>query len=145
MMLEKNVLCKRSERVGTLLLLCVLFCLSCRAPVRPSSSQEVCFAVDTRFRFKDLNPFGGVRYIAFQPLFGALYSSLLALDWEGRLQNRLLESEVRQGKVVTLILKEGVRFSDGSPITSRDLLWSLVDSFLVPRPNPLYTVGEGGQ
>ena len=145
MMLEKNVLRKGRERVGTLFLLCVLFCTSCRAPVRPSSSQEICFAVDTRFRFEDLNPFGGVRYIAFQPLFGALYSSLLALDGEGRLQNRLLESEVRQGRVVTLTLKKGIRFSDGSAITSRDLLWSLIDSFLVPRPNPLYTVVEGGE
>ena len=145
MMLEKNVLRKRRERVGMLFLLCALFCTSCRAPVRPSSSQEICFAVDTRFRFEDLNPFGGVRYIAFQPLFGALYSSLLPLDGEGKLQNRLLESEVRQGRVVTLTLKKGIRFSDGSAITSRDLLWSLIDSFLVPRPNPLYTVVEGGE
>ncbi|MCP5053087.1 MAG: ABC transporter substrate-binding protein [bacterium] len=64
-------------------------------------------------------------YVNLQPLFRSVYATLFKMDSQLRPYPFLLESYEKNGKTVTLVLKENARFSDGSFITAADVVKSI--------------------
>lgn len=62
---------------------------------------------------------GGQRDVRYMPVFG--YARLVGYDMQFQLQPDVLEAcEVERERAFTLILREGHRWSDGSPFTAED-------------------------
>ncbi|UCH98318.1 MAG: hypothetical protein JSV88_16155 [Candidatus Aminicenantes bacterium] len=85
-------------------------------------------------------------YINLQFLFRAIYSTLFKLDSHLRAYPFLLENYERKGKIVIFQIKKDAWFSDGSPITSEEVIRSIEAGMRhSSSPNPVYKVIEGGE
>ena len=73
---------------------------------------------------------------AFYDVIHHIYEPLFILDTDGQLQNWLCESyEYQDDTHLVIHLREGVKFSDGTPLTANDVLWSfqrIVENSLPP-------------
>lgn len=83
--------------------------------------------------------------IRLQPFFSSIYSPLFKLDKDFHPYPFLVDKFDRKGKSVIFTIKEKANFSDGSPITADDVIYTIeygikADSFV----NPIYKVIEGG-
>lgn len=85
-------------------------------------------------------------YINLQPLFHSCYATLFKLDEHLRPQPSFLLEEVKtNGKSVTFKLKKESRFSDGSDITSEDVIQSIEAGMKnTAYTNSVYKLIEGG-
>lgn len=85
-------------------------------------------------------------YITLQFLFRSTYSTLFKLDSRLRVYPLLLENYEQKGKTVIFQIKKDARFSDGSPITSTDVIRSIEAGMRHSScPNPVYKAIEGGE
>jgi len=85
-------------------------------------------------------------YIYLQFLFRSIYSTLFTLDSQLRVHPLLLEHYEQKGKTVIFQIKKDARFSDGSPITSADVIRSIEAGMRHSScPNPVYKAIDGGE
>lgn len=79
-------------------------------------------------------------------MFNAIYSPLFRLDSRIQPYPFLVESYERNGKMVIFHIRDDARFSDGSSITSADVIASLEAGMVNPTyANPVYKLIEGGE
>jgi ABC-type transport system substrate-binding protein len=128
--------------------LALIFCLLISFPYLPGKEKQekektIHFAVPLPFEF-NYDPVEG-NYINLQSFFRASYSTLFNLDEYRRPYPFLLETSNRSGKTVTFQLKKDAKFSDGSDITSADVVQSIEAGMKhTSYPNPVYKMIEGG-
>lgn len=94
-------------------------------PAPPSIVPTVALA--NSFQPQDREPFGAF-FMANNPLHSCLYAELFRLDEHLQPHTFLIEKYQQKGKDVWFTLKANLRFSDGSPITSADVIWSITQS-----------------
>ena len=104
-----------------------------RAQARPPQSQRL----PSQRGAGRLSKFNGNRPLAFDidgntsgddlNVNGAFYSSLMLLDGKGNIQPDLATSwdSLDGGKALRFHLRPNVKFTDGSPLTADDVVWSL--------------------
>lgn len=127
----------------------IILSLSLSMPHLPGSDKAVKslhFAVSLPHTFEfTYDPTQG-NYINLQSLFRACYATLFKLDDRLRPQAALVESFNRSGKTVTFQLKKNAKFSDGSDITSEDVVQSIEAGMKhTSYPNAVYKIIEGGE
>ena len=133
-------------KVLFLLVLLVVFAISIMADsASPGMKTKILhFAVSYPFDF-NYDPVER-NYIYLQALFRSIYSTLFTLDSQLRVHPLLLEHYEQKGKTVIFRIKENARFSDGSPITSADVIRSIEAGMRHSScPNPVYKAIEGGE
>lgn len=95
---------------------CLLFLLETAAqPGKPSILRLACYDFPGA-----LNPVYATSETA-QAIANKVYQSLFQFDFRGRIRPELVDSFTRDGLDITLTLKSGSRFSDGSTLDSRDV------------------------
>jgi len=113
-------------------------------PGKEKPDKTLHFATPLPFEFT-YDPVEG-NYINLQALFQAVYSTLFKLDQSLRPYPFLLEKYTRSGKTVIFELKKDAKFSDGSDITSTDVVQSIEAGMRhTSYPNPVYKMIEGGE
>ncbi|MDQ1350449.1 MAG: peptide/nickel transport system substrate-binding protein [Acidobacteriota bacterium] len=113
-------------------------------PGKEKAEKTLHFAIPLPFEFT-YDPVEG-NYINLQSFFRATYSTLFKLDQYRRPYPFLLETYNRSGKIVTLQLKKVARFSDGSDITSADVVQSIEAGMRhTSYPNAIYKMIQGGE
>ncbi len=113
-------------------------------PGKEKPEKSLHFATPLPFKFT-YDPVEG-NYINLQSLFQAGYSTLFKLDEYLRPYPFLLETYTRSGKTVMFQLKKDAKFSDGSDITSADVVQSIEAGMRhTSYPNAVYKMIEGGE
>ncbi len=133
-------------KVLFLLVLLVAFSVWMLADAAPpgKKTKTLHFAVPYSFDF-NFDPVER-NYINLQFLFRSTYSTLFKLDNHLRVYPFLLEHYEQKGKTVIFQIKKDARFSDGSPITSADVIMSIEAGMRHSScPNPVYKMIEGGE
>lgn len=113
-------------------------------PGKEKPEKSLHFAIPLPFEFT-YDPVEG-NYINLQAFFRATYSTLFKLDQYRRPYPFLLETYNQSGKTVTFQLKKDAKFSDGSDITSTDVVQSIEAGMRhTSYPNAIYKMIEGGE
>lgn len=130
---------------GLVIILFLLFSLSTLSfPGKEKPEKSLHFAIPLPFEFT-FDPVEG-NYINLQSFFRATYSTLFKLDQYRRPYPFLLETYNRSGKTVMFLLKKDAKFSDGSDITSADVVQSIEAGMRhTSYPNAIYKMIEGGE
>ena len=111
---------------------------------RKDQDKTLHFAVPHAF-YDNYDP-AEMNYINLQFLFRSIYSTLFKLDASLKIHPFLLETYERKGKTVVFHLKKDIRFSDGSLITSGDVVGSIEAGMRYSSfPSPIYKMLEGGE
>lgn len=112
-------------------------------PGKEEPEKSLHFAIPLPFEFT-YDPVEG-NYINLQAFFRAGYSTLFKLDQYRRPYPFLLETFNRSGKIVMFQLKKEAKFSDGSDITSTDVVQSIEAGMRhTSYPNAVYKMIQGG-
>lgn len=131
---------KRKCKILFICIIAALLSLSMKDP----KQKTLHFAVPVNY---DVNydPVEG-NYINLQFFFRSVYATLFKLDENLRPYPFLLETYKRKGKTVLFHLKKEAKFSDGSDITSADVVRSIEAGMIHSSyPNPVYKVIQGGE
>jgi ABC-type transport system substrate-binding protein len=134
------------SKVLSLMVLMVAFAVWTLADSAPpkKKTKTLHFAVPYSFDF-NYDPVER-NYINLQFLFRSTYSTLFKLDSHLKVYPFLLEHYEQKGKTVIFQIKKDARFSDGSPITSTDVIGSIEAGMRHSScPNPVYKAIEGGE
>ena len=124
----------------------IIFFVQCKKEEAISpTDKSISFALRTNFN-KNYHPVEDAEIINFQPLIRNIHSTLFKLDSNYKPHPFLIEKYERKGKTVLFLLKKDAKFSDGSDITSADVIWS-IEACLGYKlnPNPIYRLIEGGE
>ncbi|MCP4157481.1 MAG: hypothetical protein GY757_57760 [bacterium] len=141
-----NIAYNYSMKIKVLFLILFLFyaCLLTGGANKSGRQKTLHFAISYDFD-ENYDPVER-NYISLLPLFRSIYSTLFKLDDKLNPYPFLVENYKRVGKTVFLQLKKSALFSDGSPITSRDVVDSIEAGMKHNTfPNPVYNVIEGGE
>jgi len=120
-LVNKGVRMKRLRNViGSLLLSSAVI-----APVGVLAQDKV-LRVVPHTNLTVLDPFQGTIYISTYHAY-MVFDTLFAMDAEGKIQPQMVESHdvSPDRKVWTFVLRSGLRFSDGAPVTGEDVVASL--------------------
>jgi ABC-type transport system substrate-binding protein len=131
---------KRKRKILFIFVIVALLSLS----MKDAEQKSLHFAVPVNY---DINydPVEG-NYINLQFFFRSVYATLFKLDENLRPYPFLLETFKRKGKTVIFHLKKEAKFSDGSDITSGDVVRSIEAGMIHSSyPNPVYKVIRGGE
>jgi ABC-type transport system substrate-binding protein len=134
------------SKVLSLLALMVVFAVwtAADSAAPEKKAKTLHFAVPYSFDF-NYDPVER-NYIKLQFLFRSTYSTLFKLDNHLRVYPFLLEHYEQKGKTVIFQIKKDARFSDGTPITSTDVIMSIEAGMRHSScPNPVYKRIEGGE
>ncbi|MBZ0302285.1 MAG: peptide ABC transporter substrate-binding protein, partial [Anaerolineae bacterium] len=103
-----------------------MFLLSGFSIAAQSSGQTLAWSIEGVSDLVSLDPAKASDSQGFT-VIGLLYGGLVRLDGQLRVVSDLAESWTvsDDGKTYTFTLRDGAAFSDGSPVTADDVIWSL--------------------
>lgn len=131
---------KQKCKILFIFIIIALLSLSMKGPKQKSLDFAIPLAYEV-----DYDPVKG-NYINLQFFFRAVYATLFKLDENLHPYPFLLETYERKGKTVIFDLRKDARFSDGSDITSADVVRSIEAGMSYSTyPNAVYKMIEGGE
>lgn len=125
----------------------IVFFFTCCQKKSPQSlkPKSLNIAIESNFN-NAFHPVEDSYIINYQPLLRSIYSTLFKLDSSLKPFPFLIKKYEKKGKTVFFYLKENSKFSDGSNITSKDVVWSIEAGLRYKlNPNPVYRLIEGGE
>ncbi|MGE5343643.1 MAG: ABC transporter substrate-binding protein [Candidatus Omnitrophota bacterium] len=134
----------RTLNIVLLIFLLMFFSINpVNAQKEKNKPKTLHFAISYAFN-KDYDPLDR-NIIQVQPFYSCIYSTLFRQDGDANPYPFLIEKYEHRGKTVVFYLKNNACFSDGSPITSDEVIHTIEAGMIHPTsPNTIYKIIEGG-